>query len=166
MIFAGPAQPSPVSGASQGNARVESQVRALAASPQLGPDLAQWVDSGGFYETGVSLSSLPIAAAPPIPPGSSGSHGSCASDSLLGTAEGIEFPVERGKESLGGGGEGASRHLIAPCPQPLVLHHRCLWKAQIRDEKLIGQVFMKVTSSTLAFPRQPPPPHAPNPVVN
>jgi len=30
----------------------------------------------------------------------------------------------------------------------------------------MGQIFIKVTSSTLAFPRKPWPPHCPNPVAH
>lgn len=161
----GQLKPSPVAGASQGNARAEGQVRASAASPQLGPDPAQWVDPGGFHETGVSLSSLPIVAAPSIPPDSPGSQAWLCLSLFAWHSRGDRNTRGDGGSRVWSGGEGASRHLTDP-PHPFVLPPSCLLQAQIRDERLTGQIFMKATSSTLAFPKQPPPPLAPNPVAN
>lgn len=89
----------------------------------------------------------------------------CASASLLGTAEGTETPVGMGGAEFGVGGKGPADTSQTP-PHPFVLPPSCLLQAQIRDERLMGQIFMKATSSTLAFPKQPPPPLAPNPVAN
>lgn len=116
-VFAGPAQPSPVAGASQGNARAERQVRASAASPQLGPDPAQWVDPGGFHETGVSLSSLPIVAAPSIPPDSPGSQAWLCLSLFAWHSRGDRNARGAGGNRVWSGGEGASRHLTDP-PRP------------------------------------------------
>lgn len=92
--FAGPAQPSPVPGASQGNGRMDAQVRTRAASLQLGPDPAQPMGSVPLFPSHCSFSLHPswLIQSPSL--------------AVPGTAEGTENPWRAGSRVCQGEGKG------------------------------------------------------------
>lgn len=100
----------------------------------------------------LSLWQLPLSLlAPPAP--SPGSAQQSGQKSLF----------RGGAES--GNGEKESADTSQP-PQPPALPLNCFWQPQISDERLMGQIFMEVTSSTWASPKQPRQLLAPYPMAN
>lgn len=130
--------------AQDGACRWMQEVRELCRSG--GARSPQQVGLGGFQETSFPL--LPFHCSSSLHP------------SWLLQLPSLAVPsrVDRnlhteGERSVGVGG---GIQQTPPSPShPLALPLSCSWQPQIRDERLMGQIFVEVTSSTWASPKQP-----------